>query len=89
MMICVKHVGWVKKLGGIVFESVRQLVKYGSSLALASKYKEMISWSGISFLSSMWGMTFLEMLFMIALNMSYNQNAARHGSPRQFANLVV
>ena len=49
----------------------------------------LLIWSGISFLSSMWGMTFLEMLFMIALNMSYNQNAARHGSPRQFANLVV
>ena len=35
------------------------------------------------------GNDFLEMLFMIALSMSYNQNAARHESLRQFANLVV
>ena len=49
----------------------------------------LLIWFGISFLSSMWGMTFLEILFMIALSMSYNQNAARHESLRQFANLVV
>ena len=49
----------------------------------------LLIWFGISFLSSMWGMTFLEILFMIALSMSYNKNAARHGSPRQSANLVV
>ena len=41
MMIRVKHVGWVKKLVGIFFGSVRQLVKYGSSLALSSKHKEL------------------------------------------------
>ena len=29
------------------------------------------------------------MLFMIAWSMWHNRNAARHGSPRQFANLVV
>ena len=49
----------------------------------------LLIWFGISFLSSMWGMTFLEILFMIALSMSYNQNASRHGSPRQSSNLVV
>ena len=49
----------------------------------------LLIWFVISFLTSMWGMTFLEMLFMIALSMSYNQNAFRHGSPRQSANLVV
>ena len=41
MIICVKHVGWVKKLVGIFFRSVRQLMKYGSSLALSSKNKEL------------------------------------------------
>jgi len=40
MIICVKNVTWVKKPVGIFFGSVRQLVKYGSSLALSSKHKE-------------------------------------------------
>ena len=48
----------------------------------------LLIWFGISFLSSMWGMTFLEILFMIALSMSYNQNAAQHGSPRQSSGVV-
>ena len=63
MMIRVKYVGWVKKLVGIFFGSVRQLVKYGSSLALSSNHKEsgtmnLLIWYGISFLSNIWGMTF-------------------------------
>ncbi|KAL0017234.1 hypothetical protein SO802_004303 [Lithocarpus litseifolius] len=35
------------------------------------------------------GNDFLEMPFMIAWSMWHNRNAARHGSPRQSANLVV
>ena len=35
------------------------------------------------------GNDFLEMLFMIAWSMWHNRNVARHGSPRQSANLVV
>ena len=55
--------GLGKETSGHIFGSVRQLMKYGSSLALSSNHKEsgimnLLIWYGISFLSNMWGMTF-------------------------------
>ena len=77
MMICVKHVGWVKKLVGIFFGSVRQLVKYGSSPGIifetqGVRYNEFVDLVWYLIFIQHVGNDFLEMLFLIAWSTWHN-----------------